>query len=651
MALPDELSWVDDLDDDQLLATLAQHGEAVDGDPSHAGRPPGQGDAGFQLIPLGDAWLRLDADSLGRMWGSLIPDARYPGVTNGDPPIRFDDDSDDLDGWMTTRADIDASGLRWVSVLRRPEREAYVALVYDASAAGPQRQLLVRGVYPDISLIDDGNQLAFVEPDREIRGGQRAVIARADRDTFETSRQVIAYSATGGLGIQTCSVRRFFKLSHGIRSERVWDLVDARQDPPQPISVPGAPKDPNLIDVALLDGHAVLVQLYNGDGSWTLMASALDEGRILSSWACASGIGVAREISSGTGHAVVRVSRDGEETLHRVDIAGFATGRDPLLAAPGLLDLRANQVTPSIGFAATELSGGLPPFFWYFDDDGSCCNDPAEVAERAGGLARAKRERFTSHDGYQVEMDLRWPAGSGDSFVGPVMVMLYGAYGMDIDLDTDPTLGQWLDRGIAVATPHVRGGGPEARHLAGTRAKRVHSLADTVAAIDHLRRGRGAVRATEIVTLGASAGGFLAATTLHTCPDDVDVCVVVNGFVDPLASLLGDRSPTAASDRDEWGDPARNPNDLAALRQISPVGNLSAPVDAETLVVVCAQDMRVDPRQGLKWTLGRRELGGPVELWFDPQGAHDCWGAGMSPTALTDWVAAALGRRRARRAA
>ncbi|MFT3971099.1 MAG: prolyl oligopeptidase family serine peptidase [Micropruina sp.] len=651
MALPDELSWVDDLDDDQLLATLAQHGEAVDGDPAHAGPPPGQGDAAFQLIPLGDSWLRLDADSLGRMWGSLIPDARHPGVTNGDPPIRFDDDSDDLDGWMTTRADIDASGLRWVSVLRRPEREAYVALVYDASASGPQRQLLVRGVYPDISLIDDGNQLAFVEPDREIRGGQRAVIARADADTFEASRQVIAYSATGGLGIQACSVRRFFKLSRGIRSERVWDLVDARQDPPQPISVPGAPKDPHLIDVALLEGRAVLVQLYNGDGSWTLMASTLDEGRILSSWACASGIGVAREISSGTGHAVVRVSRDGEETLHRVDIAGFSTGRDPLLAAPGLFDLRTNQVTPSIGFAATELSGGLPPFFWYFNDDGSCCNDPAEVAERAGGLARAKRERFSSHDGYQVDLDLRWPAGSGDSFVGPVMVMLYGAYGMDIDLDTDPTLGQWLDRGIAVAAPHVRGGGPESRHLAGTRAKRVHSLADTVAAIDHLRRGRGTVRATEIITLGASAGGFLAATTLHTCPDDVDVCVVVNGFVDPLTSLLGHRSPTAASDRDEWGDPARNPNDLAALQQISPVANLSSPVDAETLVVVCAQDMRVDPRQGLKWTLGRRELGGSVEMWFDPQGAHDCWGAGMSPTALTDWVVAALGRRRARRAA
>lgn len=643
------LSWVDDLDHDQLLATLAAHGRAVDGDPAHARTAPPDADGpSYQLIPLGDAWLRLDADTAGRMWGSLVPDARHPEISTGEPPIRFDDDAEDLAGWITTRADIDASGLRWVSVLRRPEREAYVALVYEAGLRRPRRRVLVQGVYPDISLVDDGNQLVFVEPDLDVRGGQRAVLAAADADDFEASRRVIAYSATGGLGVKPCSVRRFFRLSHGIRSERVWDLVDARQDPPVPISVPGAPKDPALFDVALLDGRPVLVQLHNGDGAWTLLASSLDEGRILASWACASGVGVARELTSGTGYAVVRVSRDGEETLHRVTIDGFSSGRQPLLASSGLLDLRLNQVTPSIGFAATELSGALPPFFWYFDTSGDCRNDPELVARRSAGAARAARERFVSADGYQVDLDLRWPAAGGERFRGPVVVLLYGAYGLDIDLDSDPTLRQWLDRGFAVATPHVRGGGPEQRHLAGTRARRRHSLADAAAAIAHLRRGPGAVRADAVVTLGASAGGFLAATTLHTCPADVDVCVVVNGFVDPLTSLLGDDSPTAASDRDEWGDPRHSEQDLAALRQVSPVTNLTAVSGAEVLVVVSGRDARVNPRQGLKWALGYRALGGPVELWYDPEGAHDCWGAGMPPTALTDWVAAALVRRAAR---
>lgn len=650
-ALPD-LTWVDDIDHERLLAELARHGIALDGDPDHAD-PADFVDAGeeYQLIPLGDAWLRIEPDGAGRLWGSFIPDARHPDVTDGQPPIRFDDDAEDLAGWMTARADIDGSGQSWINVLRRPEREAYVALVYDAGVHRPNRRLAVSGVYPDVSLLAGGKRMAFIEPDREIRGGQHAYVANIEPDQFERTRQVIASSPTGGLGIRPCSVRRFFKLSHGIRSERVWDLVDVLADEPRPIVVPGSPGDPNLFDVALLDGEPVLVQIFNGDGSWTLQASMLSDGDILHSWVCATGVGWAREVASGQGYAVVRVSRDGSETLHRIGIEGFSSGREPILQAPGLLDLRGNQVTPSIGFAATEMCGGVPPFDWYFDHDGTSCNDPAAVARRAGELARGARERFVSDDGYEVEMDLRWSAAAGDRFSGPVLVMLYGAYGIDLDLDSDPDLRRWLDAGFAVVTPHVRGGGPERRHLAGTRAKRDRSLADAVAAIAHLRSGRGAVHATEIVTLGASAGGFLSATTLNMCPDDIDVCVIVNGFVDPLTSLLRQDTHTTTSDADEWGDPRNNPNDLAMLKAISPVDNLVTTRGTEVLVIVAGRDVRVNPRQGLKWFLRYRALGGPATLWYDPEGAHDCWGAGMSRDALFTWIISALERRRSVRAA
>ncbi|QIK72337.1 alpha/beta fold hydrolase [Propioniciclava coleopterorum] len=647
-----EYGWVDDLDADALVAELRRHGVELDGDPSHA--DPGADldpEDLYQLIPLGRTWLRLDPDSAGRIWGSFIPDAAHPAVTDGRPPMRLDDDAADLDGWMTARADIDGSGRRWVSVMRRPEREAYVALLYDAGPERPSRLLTVPGVYPDITLLDDGDRLAFVEPDREVRGGQRAVVARTDAAEYESSRTVISSSPTGGIGIRPCSVRRFFKLSRGVRSQRVWDLVDVRTPTPRPVPVPGAPGEPHLFDVALLHGAPVLIQILNGDGAWTLQATELVDGEPRHSWVCATGVGRAREVTSGTEYAVVRVSRDGEETLHRIGIAGFSSGVEPLLRAPGLLDLSANQVTPSIGFAALEMSGGIPPFEWYFDNAGAVRNDPARVERRAAGLARAARETFHSDDGYPVDLDVRWPARAGEAFTGPVLLMVYGAYGLDLDLDSDPDLSRWLDAGFAVATPHVRGGGPERRHLAGTRANRDRSLADTVAAIGHLRRGDGALTASELVVLGASAGGFLAATTLNTCPGDVDACVIVNGFVDPLTSLLREDTTTRASDQDEWGDPRGNPNDLATLRAISPVDNLAAASGAEALVVVAACDVRVNPRQGLKWFLRYRGLGGPATLWYDPQGAHDCWGAGMSRSALVDWVTAALARRRRDRAA
>lgn len=276
-----------------------------------------------------------------------------------------------------------------------------------------------------------------------------------------------------------------------------------------------------------------------------------------------------------------------------------------------------NRVAPAVGFGAVEMSGGLPTFAWYFDNEGGTLNDPDRVARRQTSMARGSRKSYVSDDGYEVEIDVRWPASSGERHVGPVLLMLYGACGIDLDLDTDPDLRTWLDRGFAVAAPHVRGGGPERRHQAGTRAKRDRSLADAAAAIRHLRAGGSAVvEATELVVIGASAGGFLAATTVNTCADDVDVCIIVNGFVDPLTSLL------------------RQDNLVRA--------------GAEALVIVAAADVRVNPRQGLKWALAYRSLGGSVELWFDPNGAHDCWGAGMSPDALFDWVDAALARARAR---
>ena len=133
-----DFAWVDDIDHDRLLAELAAHGLELGARPDAAAGPEPDPDGGFQLIPLGDVWLRLEPDRQGRLWGTFVPDALTPGVSDGRPPIRIDDDSDDLAGWMTARSDIDGSGRRWVSVLRRPEREAYVALLYDAEEGRPE---------------------------------------------------------------------------------------------------------------------------------------------------------------------------------------------------------------------------------------------------------------------------------------------------------------------------------------------------------------------------------------------------------------------------------------------------------------------------------------------------------------------------------
>ena len=129
----DRFGWVDDLSHEAMLDELARQGTALGGhfDPGDRTQHLEREDERdrFQLIPLGHAWFRLEPDSGGRLWGSFVPDPRRPHETDGRPPVRIDDDSQDLEGWLTARADLDGSGSRWVNVLRRPAREASVALL------------------------------------------------------------------------------------------------------------------------------------------------------------------------------------------------------------------------------------------------------------------------------------------------------------------------------------------------------------------------------------------------------------------------------------------------------------------------------------------------------------------------------------------
>lgn len=643
--------WIDDVSADELLVLLSEHGSDVNRLPGAAesGAEDNAGlDEGYDVVPMRDGWLRIGLDQFERLAGHWISDPARPEVTEAGDPIVFDEaDADDLDGWVRARADLGGSAARWINVVRRPEREAYAALVYDASAGGPIRRRTVSGVYPDISLCaEDSSLLAFVEPDRAERGLTRAVIAPVG-DDFEVARTELRTSTSGGLSLQVCSVRRFVKLSHGVRTLRVWDLVDV--DPPRPrtIVVPGVPSDPHLFDVAHLDGSVVLTQAVNSEGHWELVVSLIEDGEVVQSWRSATGPGTVVEVHAGDGCAVLRVRGSAAEgtgeDIIRVPLAGFSTkGAMALHSSPGLFSLSLNSVTPAVGFAAVELTGGSDPYVWYFDTVGQVLNNPASIASRGAEATHKRVVQIRSDDGFAFEVDLRW-RGDPEGFEGPVLLMVYGAYGMDIDLDLDQGLGRWLDRGIAVGTPHVRGGGQGPRHLAGCRANRDRSLADLVATVSWLRAGSGPVRATRLAVLGASAGGFLAATTLNTCPDDIDACIIVNGFVDPLTSLLRQDTTTIASDQDEWGNPFDSPNDLETLQVVSPVDNLLRAGAARALVVVSAKDVRVNPRQGLKWCLNYRDLGGEATLWFDPNGAHDSWGAEMDPDAMIDWVCDALG--------
>ena len=636
--------WME-VDDATLMQLLTEHGQDVTTLESNQNGDDTQvPEDHVEMVPLPGGWLRLSMGSGGDVVGQLISDPveQHPV----DAPVVFaETDVEELPGWETENRDIFPMLGWWCRLLRDPERERYAVAVHERDFAEPR--LVIAGVYPEAVLCQaESPVVVFVEPHPSKPGRARARLLPVTTTRLDDPPRVLAEGPAAGVKIEACSVRRFVKVGHGVRSNRIWQVFDLTAPQLQPIAIPESVHDPDLFDVAPLKDGYLLIHAVNDAQQWRIEASHINNGQAQNRWQVAAGQGKLHHLVGAHEAVLARVSRT-QGTRHTEDLlwipltpaATAAVGSRRLLTTPGMFHLTPSPGATSTGFVIAEMIVGTPPITWYLDGTGQVLN-PTNRQPRP--VIHATRERITSPDGYQFDLDIRWH-GESPTFHGPVIVMVYGAYGIDIDLDADPELSHWLNRGYAVATPHVRGGGDPQRHHAGSQDRRGRSLADTIAAIAWLRNGQGAVTATKVCVIGVSAGGFLTASLLadHTTP--IDAAVIVNGYIDPLESLLHHPSLTEQADRDEWGDPQHNPHHRHALEKLSPLRKL-ATTPPPTLIVISAKDARVNPRQGLTWALRSRTLGGNTTLWYDPNGTHDT-GIRTKTNPITTWVTNTLAQQ------
>ena len=634
--------WME-VDDATLMQLLIEHGQDVNilessqnGADGHGPNEQQDADDG-EVVPLVGGWVRLAAGEDGELVGQRVSDPveQHPV----DAPVVFaETDIEELPGWETSSRDLSMDLGWWCRLLRDPERERYAVAVH--RWGDPEPELVLVGLYPDVALCQaDKPVVVFVEPHPNEPGRARARLLPVTTTSLHDPPRVLAEGPAAGVKVETCSIRRFVKVGHGVRSNRIWQIFDLTAPQLQPIAMPEPVRDPDLFDVAPQEGGYVLLRGVNTDQQWRIEASHLRHGHAVQQWQVAAGQGKLHHIVGAHEAVLARISRT-QGTCHTEDLLWIAltpattttVGSRRLLTTPGMFHLTPSPGATSTGFVITEMIVGTPPSIWYLDGTGQILN-PTNQQPRP--VIHATRERIVSPDGYQFDLDIRW-RGDSTTFHGPVIVMVYGAYGIDIDLDADPELSHWLDRGYAVATPHVRGGGDPQRHHAGSQDRRDRSLADTITAIQWLRTGQGAATATTICVIGASAGGFLTASLIADETVTIDAAVIVNGYIDPLESLLHHPSLTEQADRDEWGDPQHNPHHRHTLEELSPLRKLTT-TPPPTLITISAKDARVNPRQGLTWVLRSRELGGNTTLWYDPNGTHDT-GIRTETNPIIDWV-------------
>lgn len=209
-------------------------------------------------------------------------------------------------------------------------------------------------------------------------------------------------------------------------------------------------------------------------------------------------------------------------------------------------------------------------------------------------LYESRRLMAPAADGAQVPITVVSRRDRPLGEAGPLLLYGYGAYGHAMDPSFSPSRLSLLDRGVAFAIAHVRGGDEMGWgwYRDGKLAKKRNSFNDFVACAEHLAR-EGLATAGGIAIRGGSAGGMLIGAALNKRPDLWRCAVMDVPFVDVLNTMLDASLPLTPIEWPEWGNPAADPEAFCRLLGYSPYDGIREQAYPPVLVTAGISDPRV----------------------------------------------------------
>ena len=224
-------------------------------------------------------------------------------------------------------------------------------------------------------------------------------------------------------------------------------------------------------------------------------------------------------------------------------------------------------------------------------------------------------------DGTDIPMSWVGPADRK----GPVPTLLYGygSYGMTVDPSFSVARLSLLERGMAYAIAHVRGGEYLGRmwYEQGRMADKQNTFSDFIACGDFLKSE---AWSSDLFAMGGSAGGLLVAAVVNQRPDLWSGVIAAVPFVDVVTTMLDDSIPLTTGEYDEWG----NPNEAEAyfcMKAYSPYDNVRAQDYPPMLVTTGLHDSQVQYFEPAKWVArlrDRRSNSAPLYLYCNMDTGH-----------------------------
>ena len=264
---------------------------------------------------------------------------------------------------------------------------------------------------------------------------------------------------------------------------------------------------------------------------------------------------------------------------------------------------------------------------------------------------RSERIHATAPDGARVPISLVYPVGTTRDGSCPMFLTGYGAYGIPYPVTFSSSRLSLLDRGVAVAIAHIRGGGELGKrwHDEGRMLGKRNTFTDFIAAADALVAA-GYTARDRLVIEGGSAGGLLMGAVLNLRPQLAHGALLRVPFVDVINTMLDESLPLTVGEFEEWGNP-KIPEHYEYMKTYCPYTNLTARPYPTILVRTSLNDSQVMYWEPAKWVARLRALnGGHPPLLFKINMAAGHGGSSGRYDALHElsfdyaWVLGALGR-------
>jgi oligopeptidase B len=221
-------------------------------------------------------------------------------------------------------------------------------------------------------------------------------------------------------------------------------------------------------------------------------------------------------------------------------------------------------------------------------------------------------------DGVRVPVSIVHRADA--SLPAPCLLYGYGAY----ESSSEPVFSALrlplLDRGAVYAIAHVRGGGELGRgwYLGGKLSEKEHTITDFIACAE-LLIDVGITAPDRFAARGRSAGGLIMGAVVNRAPQLFAAVVAEMPFVDCLTTMLDESLPLTVGEFEEWGDPVRDPEAYATIKQYSPYDNVAATAHPRILATGALHDPRVGYWEPAKWVARLRDQDPHATVLFRPE--------------------------------